>query len=40
MISGIGVADLNDDVREFMFREAGIQMKTQENMGTREEGTP
>ncbi len=37
MISGIGVADLNNDVRDFVVREAGIQVKTHENMGTGEE---
>ncbi len=40
MISGIGVADLNDDVKDSMVREEGIQVKIQENMGTGEEKLP
>ncbi len=40
MISGIGVADLHDDVRDFVVREAGIEVKTHENMGTGEEKMP
>ncbi len=40
MISGIGVADLNDNGRDLVVREAGIQVKTHENMGTREEKMP
>ncbi len=40
MISGIGVADLKDDARDFVVREAGIQVKTHESTGTREERMP
>ncbi|GJL69683.1 MAG: hypothetical protein NPIRA06_23180 [Nitrospirales bacterium] len=40
MNSGIGVADLNDDGKVSMVREAGIQVQTQENMRTGEERLP